>query len=89
MLPSVGNRKAMRIKQTGVENVRAALLAGEKLTSLDAYNRFGVHHLASTIRRLRAEGMAIDTLREFKHKAKGRAVVYARYALAGNDEARA
>lgn len=79
----------MRIKQTAVENVRAALLAGERLTSLDAYNRFGVHHLASAIRRLREEGMAINTVREFKHKANGRAVVYARYALAGSDDARA
>lgn len=72
-----------------INQLRAALLAGEKLTSRDAYERFGIMHLASTIRRLRDEGMAIDTLREFKHKANGRAVVYARYALAGSDEARA
>lgn len=72
-----------------INQLRAALLAGDKLTSRDAYARFGVQHLASAIRRLREEGMAIDTLREFKHKANGRAVVYARYALAGNDEARA
>lgn len=69
-----------------INQLRAALLAGEKLTSRDAYERFGIMHLASAIRRLREEGMAIDTMREFKHKANGRAVVYARYALAGSDE---
>ena len=79
----------MKNKVTVIKQVRAALLNGEQLTSLDAYKRFGAHHLASTIRRLRSEGMAIDTMREFKHKANGRAVVFARYALAGSDEARA
>ena len=79
----------MKNKLTVIKQVRAALLNGEQLTSLDAYNRFGVHHLASTIRRLRAEGMSIDTMREFKHKDNGRAVVYARYVLTGSDEARA
>lgn len=72
-----------------INQLRAALIAGDKLTSRDAYERFGIMHLASAIRRLREEGMAIDTMREFKHKPNGRAVVYARYSLAGNDEARA
>lgn len=72
-----------------INQVRAALLAGEKLTSRDAYERFSIMHLASAIRRLREEGMAIDTMKVFKHKANGRAVVYARYALAGSNDARA
>lgn len=79
----------MRNKAKKVDQIRAALQNGERITSLDAYNRFGAQHLASIIRHLRSEGMAIDTLREFKHRANGRAVVYARYALACADDANA
>lgn len=73
----------MKNKTTVIKQVRAALMNGERISSLDAYKLYGAQHLASTIRTLRKEGMAIDTLREFKHKANGRAVVYARYALSG------
>lgn len=64
------------------ERVRAALLNGEKLTSRDAYFRFDCYHLASTIHRLRSEGMAINTHRVFIHKDRGRAVVFAEYTFA-------
>ncbi len=63
--------------------VRAALEAGQAITALDAYYRFGSHHLASTIRTLRVEGMAINTHRVVKRKGDGKAVAFARYSLAG------
>lgn len=44
-----------------ITQVREALEQGERLTSLEALQRFGVHHLASTIRRLKAKGMLIET----------------------------
>lgn len=69
--------------------VRAALESGEKLTSRDAYERFGIMHLANTIRCLRAEGMAINTNMILKHKGNGRAVRWAQYTLAGCNDARA
>lgn len=72
----------MTSKQTALEKVRDALLAGERITSRDAYFRFDCYHLASTIHRLRSEGMAINTHKVFVHKDKGRAVVFAEYALA-------
>ncbi len=45
---------------TGIEQVRAALERGERLTPLDALNRFGLWSLASAIHALRKQGMAID-----------------------------
>ncbi|MEN9901633.1 MAG: Helix-turn-helix domain [Pseudomonadota bacterium] len=64
------------------EKVRTALLNGERISSRDAYFRFDCYHLASVIRSLRQEGMAINTHKVFAHKDKGRAVVFAEYALA-------
>lgn len=68
------------------DKVRTALLNGERITSRDAYFRFDCYHLASTIHRLRSEGMAINTHKVFVHKDKGRAVVFAEYALAHADK---
>lgn len=64
------------------DKVRTALLNGERLSSRDAYFRFDCYHLASVIHSLRQEGMAISTHKVFVHKDKGRAVVFAEYALA-------
>jgi len=50
-------------KRTGVAQVRAALEAGEALTALDAYHRWGVQHLASTIAYLKRQGMEINSQR--------------------------
>lgn len=47
----------------GMKAVREALEAGQALTALDAYHRFGVQHLASTIWALKQKGMAINSLR--------------------------
>lgn len=63
------------------DKVRKALLEGERLSSRDAYFRFDCYHLASVIHSLRKEGMAINTHKVFVHKDKGRAVVFAEYAL--------
>jgi tRNA/tmRNA/rRNA uracil-C5-methylase (TrmA/RlmC/RlmD family) len=46
--------------ETGIEQVRAALERGERLTPLDALNRFGLWSLASAIHALRKQGMEID-----------------------------
>jgi hypothetical protein len=51
---------ANRSTETGIEQVRAALECGERLTPLDALNRFGLWSLASAIHALRKQGMAID-----------------------------
>ncbi len=67
----------------GTNQVRIALQAGDKLSSLDAYRRFGLIHLASTIRRLRQEGLPISTTAIQKRNADGRAVRFALYHLAG------
>ena len=64
------------------DKVRTALLNGERLSSRDAYFRFDCYHLASVIHSLRQEGMPINTHKVFVHKDKGRAVVFAEYALA-------
>lgn len=47
-------------KPTGQNQVRDALERGEMLTPLDALRRFDLHHLASTIRVLKAKGLAIE-----------------------------
>lgn len=65
--------------------VRDALLNGDQLTSLDAYHRFDCLHLASAIRRLRREGMAIRTELIETRNGDGRLVQYARYAITGNE----
>lgn len=52
--------KTNRSTETGIEQVRAALERGERLTPLDALNRFGLWSLASAIHALRKQGMAID-----------------------------
>lgn len=45
----------------GITQVREALEQGERLTSLEAFERFGVYHLAGTIRRLRDKGLQIES----------------------------
>lgn len=47
--------------KTGITQVREALERGERLTSLEAFDRFGMYHLASTIRRLKAKGLQIES----------------------------
>lgn len=79
----------MKNKTTVIKQVRAALMNGERVSSLDAYKLYGAQHLASTIRTLRKEGMAIDTNMILKHKGNGRAVRWAQYTLAGCNDARA
>lgn len=69
-------------KGQGIEQVRAALQAGETLTAMEASKRFGLYHLASTIRTLRAEGMAINTVMVETTNKDGEAVRYARYEAA-------
>ena len=51
----------MKNRTTGKDQVRAALERGERLTHLDALNRWGLWHLAVAIFALKREGMAIDT----------------------------
>ena len=70
-------------KRTGVAQVRAVLESGEALTALDAYHRWGVQHLASVIRRLRGEGMAINSVRIEVQNRNGDACHVAQYSLAG------
>ncbi len=57
--------------------VGEALEQGECLTSLEALQRFGLHHLASTVRRLKAKGMQIET--EMIELANGKLI--ARYRI--------
>lgn len=73
-----------RSKRRNIKHqVRTALEAGQALTSLDAYYRFGSHHLASTISTLRSEGMAITSTRVTKRYPDRKAVAFALYHLAG------
>ncbi len=44
-----------------ITQVREALEQGERLTGLEALQRFGVYHLAGTIRRLKAKGLQIES----------------------------
>lgn len=60
-----------------ITQVREALEQGERLTGLEALQRFGVHHLAGTIRRLKAKGMQIET--EMIELANGKLI--ARYRI--------
>lgn len=52
--------KVNRSTETGIEQVRAALERGERLTPMDVLNRFGLWSLASAVHALRKQGMAID-----------------------------
>lgn len=67
---------------TGKTKVRAALQRGEKVSSLEAFKLFGLYHLAGTIRNLRADGMAINTVMVETTNKDGEAVRYARYEAA-------
>jgi hypothetical protein len=60
-----------------INQVREALEQGERLTSLEAFQRFGVYHLAGTIRRLRDKGLQIES--ETIELANGKLV--ARYQM--------
>ena len=62
---------------TVITQVREALERGESLTSLEAFERFGVYHLAGTIRRLKAKGLQIKS--ETIELANGKLV--SRYTL--------
>lgn len=62
--------------------IRAALLAGERLTPLDAWARFGTSRLAALIHQLRREGMRIDTEEVVVDCADGHQARVARYSLA-------
>ncbi len=73
----------MMARQRIKDNVRDALMNGERLTSLEAYYRFECHHLASVIRRLRGEGMAINSVRIEVQNRNGEACHVAQYSLAG------
>ena len=84
--------KTMRAtrKQTGAAQVRAALEAGEALTALDAYHRWGVQHLAGTIGHLKRQGMAINSQRVEVMNRAGDVCHVAQYSLAsGNGPAMA
>ena len=70
-------------KRTGVAQVRAALEAGAALTALDAYHRWGVQHLASTIAHLKRKGIAINSERIEVRNRDGEACHVAQYSLAG------
>lgn len=72
-----------RSTDKAIDQVRAALEAGESLTSLDAFLRFNLHHLASTIRNLRINhGLAINSERIEVRNRNGEACHVARYSLA-------
>jgi hypothetical protein len=46
-------------KPTATQQVLTALAEGQRLTALDALQRFDVYHLASAIRSLKSKGVAI------------------------------
>lgn len=69
-------------KRTGVAQVREALEAGEALTALDAYYRWGVQHLAGTIGHLKRQGMAINSQRVEVMNRAGDVCHVAQYSLA-------
>lgn len=64
-----------------LHKVRSALERGDSLTALEAWERFGVLHLASSIRRLREMGCAINS--ERIKTASGKHI--ARYSMAGHE----
>lgn len=65
----------------GMNAVREALEAGQALTALDAYHRFGVQHLASTIWALKQKGMAINSQRIEVLNRAGESCYVALYSL--------
>ena len=63
---------------TQAEEIRSALEAGERLTPLDALERFGCFRLGARIYDLRREGMKIES-EMVEDRATGKR--YARYSL--------
>ena len=74
--------KHRKAKGDGIKEVRAALERGESLTSLDAFNRWGVYHLASTVRQLRTRhGLPINSERVEVRNRDGEVCHVAQYSL--------
>ena len=66
-----------------IDQIRAALLAGEMLTSKEAYRRFGALRLAAVIHVLKhRDGMAINS-RKVKVGEPGREAWVAEYWIDG------
>lgn len=73
-------------KTTATSQLRAALQAGEALTAMDAYRRWGVQHLAGTIGHLKRQGMAINSERIDVMNRDGNVCHVARYSLADDGQ---
>lgn len=62
-----------------------ALQAGQSLTSLDAWQRFGTSRLAALVHQLRREGWKVDSASVEVETAHGHVAHVARYSMRGAD----
>lgn len=69
------------MKQTQTSNVKSYLLAGNTLTSVEAYEKFGCTRLASRIFDMRKSGITIKTEMVEGRNRYGSYCRYARYAV--------